>query len=96
MNKTCRYVRTGEHRSPMAGEFFINPRGMPEQARFDFSAIELPIARLVVIRVFLDGNAFCAVDDESFENIQESPAGFGATEDEAVSEFLRQIQPSSN
>jgi hypothetical protein len=36
------------------------------------------------IRVFKDGNAWCAVYESTFENIQESPCGFAATPREAV------------
>ncbi len=37
-------------------------------------------------RVFRDGDAWCAVGPE-FEDIMQSPAGFGATPDEAVAEY---------
>ena len=39
-------------------------------------------------RVFMDGNAYCAVLPD-FENIQESPCGFGDTSKEARAELER-------
>lgn len=35
------------------------------------------------VRVFMDGNQFCAVKPD-FDNLQESPAGFGETKEEAI------------
>jgi hypothetical protein len=35
------------------------------------------------VRTFMDGNAWCAVHP-CFANLQESPAGFGATREEAI------------
>lgn len=43
------------------------------------------------INVVLDGNAWCAHDDE-FINLQESIAGFGDTPGDAVIDFIRQKQ----
>ncbi|MEN6367649.1 MAG: hypothetical protein ABFC88_12615 [Thermoguttaceae bacterium] len=40
------------------------------------------------ISVFRDGTAFCAVYTESFEDIQESPCGFGDTRIEAIQNLL--------
>jgi hypothetical protein len=40
------------------------------------------------IRLFLDGNQFCAVHPD-FINLQESPAGFGDTPTEAVDALLK-------
>lgn len=40
------------------------------------------------IRVFKDGNAWCAVRREGFTNIQECTAGFGDTPHEAVKKLL--------
>lgn len=39
--------------------------------------------------IFMDGNLWCAVNDE-FTNIQESPAGFGLTTEVALSELIMQ------
>lgn len=39
-------------------------------------------------RVFMDGNAWCAVTPY-FVNLQESAAGFGATREEAIAELQR-------
>lgn len=39
-------------------------------------------------RTFMDGNAWCAVNPD-FVNLQESPAGFGATREEAVAALHR-------
>lgn len=36
------------------------------------------------ISVFLDGDKYCAVFTDTFENLQESLAGFGDTELEAI------------
>jgi hypothetical protein len=41
------WKETGEVRPPQCGEWFLNSRGCPEQAIFDFEATELPIMRLV-------------------------------------------------
>jgi hypothetical protein len=38
------------------------------------------------VRVFQDGNCMCAVFPD-FINLQESPAGFGNTEEEAVKDL---------
>ena len=38
------------------------------------------------IRVFMDGDQFCAVKPD-FINLQESPAGFGNTREEAIKEL---------
>lgn len=35
------------------------------------------------IRCFMDGDAWCGVHPD-FQNLQESPAGFGSTKDEAI------------
>lgn len=40
------------------------------------------------IRFFRDGNMWCCVFGD-FENLQESPAGFGATLEEAAADLLR-------
>lgn len=40
------------------------------------------------VRAFMDGSAWCAVHPD-FVNLQESPAGFGGTRDEAVTALLR-------
>ena len=42
-----RWEETGEVRPPRQGEYFRNPRGFEEQARFDFRATSFPILRLV-------------------------------------------------
>jgi hypothetical protein len=42
-------------------------------------------------RVFLDGDAWCAVHPD-FVNLQESPAGFGASPEEARAALLK-VQP---
>lgn len=39
-------------------------------------------------RTFMDGDAWCAVHPD-FVNLQESPAGFGATRDEAIAALVR-------
>lgn len=41
------------------------------------------------IRLYMDGNAWCAVRAEGFTDIQECPAGFGSTPTEAVTDLLR-------
>ena len=48
-------------------------------------------ADATTISVFLDGDQYCAVLTESFENLQESPAGFGCTPIEAVADLLKEI-----
>lgn len=40
------------------------------------------------MKTFKDGNQWCAVDDD-FVNLHESIAGFGATEQEALEDFVR-------
>jgi hypothetical protein len=42
------------------------------------------------ILVYLDGDAWCAVGD-GFQNIQESPVGFGSTPNEAVEKLRAEI-----
>lgn len=42
------------------------------------------------VRVYMDGNMFCAVRPD-FVNLQESPAGFGATKEEAIAELESRI-----
>ena len=42
------------------------------------------------IRVFMDGNAFCATHLD-FVNLQESPAGFGDTREEAIANLQKDI-----
>ncbi len=39
---------------------------------------------------FPDGDVWCCVD-EHFTNLQESPAGFGKTEEEALEDLKRQL-----
>jgi len=40
------------------------------------------------IRYSVDGNMICAVKDDDFINLQESPAGFGNTETEACANLV--------
>jgi hypothetical protein len=40
-------------------------------------------------KISMDGNQFCATTD-AFDNLQESPAGFGDTEADAVADLFRQ------
>lgn len=47
------------------------------------------------IRYFRDGDKICAVHDATFVNLEESPAGFGATEEEAAEEFSKAAQISN-
>jgi hypothetical protein len=42
----------------------------------------------ITISVFKDGDKFCAVETESFENLQESYFGFGDSELEAIQQLL--------
>lgn len=42
------------------------------------------------VRVYLDGNAWCAVGAD-FENLQESPAGFGGSPAEAVDALRKEL-----
>jgi hypothetical protein len=42
------------------------------------------------VSVFRDGDQWCAVFTESFENIQESPCGFGYTKLEAIAALLEE------
>lgn len=44
------------------------------------------------VRVYLDGSKWCATD-AGFENLQESPAGFGDSPDDAVSDLRRLSAP---
>lgn len=44
------------------------------------------------IRYFKDGDKIVAVQDEGFTNLQESLAGFGETEDEALAELNKAIE----
>ena len=44
-------------------------------------------------RVYMDGNAWCATRSD-FENLQESPAGFGASVVEALTELARALNYS--
>ncbi len=44
-----KYENTGDIRCPKEGEWFRNPRGVPEKAMFDFSSIKLPIVKQVII-----------------------------------------------
>jgi hypothetical protein len=41
------------------------------------------------VRTYMDGNAWCAVHP-GFINLQESPAGFGPTKDEAIAELAKE------
>ena len=40
-----------------------------------------------MFRIYPDGNVWCAVH-EQFKNLQESPAGFGDTPDEAIQDLI--------
>ena len=51
-------------------------------------ALACPIHGGPKVRTFMDGDSWCAVHPD-FKNLQESPAGFGATRDEAVTELTR-------
>jgi len=42
-----------------------------------------------MIKTFLDGTDWCATF-EDFKNLEESPAGFGKTPEEAIEELLRE------
>lgn len=44
------------------------------------------------VRYFQDGDKVCAVEDATFVNLQESPAGFGDNDEEALAD-LRANQP---
>ena len=44
----------------------------------------------MILRVFVDGNKWCAVYHEDFINLQESPAGFGNSVAEAVEDLMFQ------
>ena len=44
----------------------------------------------MILRVFVDGNKWCAVYHEDFINLQESPAGFGNSVSEAVEDLMFQ------
>lgn len=48
INYTIKYVPTGSHRAPMAGEWFRGTNGMPTQARFDFNATTFDILEEVI------------------------------------------------
>lgn len=43
----------------------------------------------ILLRVFVDGNKWCAVYHEKFINLQESPAGFGNSVAEAVEDLMQ-------
>ena len=43
----------------------------------------------------MDGNQWCAVEDD-FINLQESCAGFGNTETEALVDFIKQLYKRHN
>ncbi len=42
----------------------------------------------MILRVFVDGNKWCAVYHLEFINLQESPAGFGNSVAEAVENLM--------
>jgi hypothetical protein len=44
----------------------------------------------LTISVFQDGNAFCAVFTDTFENIQESDCGFGDSRIAAITALLNE------
>ena len=46
------------------------------------------LANTTTISVFPDGDQFTAVYTDTFENLQESPAGFGSTQLDAVAALL--------
>lgn len=46
----------------------------------------------IALRIYLDGDKWCCVNDNSFENLQESPAGFGDTQEEAIEEFRKALR----
>ena len=46
----------------------------------------------VIIRVFKDGTAWCAVYSD-FKSLHESPAGFGHTRDDAVRDLITNWTP---
>jgi hypothetical protein len=72
----------------------VSPVVTPEQlAEFKANmqapaAVENEVEVVEGIRYFKDGDKICAVDDEEFVNLQESPAGFGDTKEEAYSAFV--------
>ncbi len=43
------------------------------------------------VRVFMDGNMWCAVNPD-FTNLQESPAGFGKTKEDAIAQLKDEIR----
>lgn len=57
---------------------------MSEQASRSQDEVPIP---LLEYRVFRDGNAWCATSS-GFVNLQESPAGFGASPMEALGELI--------
>ena len=44
-----------------------------------------------VLRLYMDGNQWCCVDDNRFIDLHESNAGFGRTRDEAIEDFVKGI-----
>lgn len=47
------------------------------------------------VRTFMDGNAWCCVGPD-FVNLQESPAGFGATREDAMADFASKSLTKEN
>lgn len=52
---------------------------------------ELPAVPPQALCFFMDGNKRCCVHGD-FRNLQEDPAGFGDTDDEAYRDLLRQLE----
>lgn len=48
-----------------------------------------------MFKLFVDGDSWCAVQD-NFINLMESPAGFGATPEDAVNELIIKTLPEIN
>lgn len=47
------------------------------------------------MKIFMDGDSWCAVEDD-FIDLQISPAGFGDTEQEAISNLIEELKKEGN
>jgi hypothetical protein len=74
----------------LAGFRYMNPQyNRPAYA----PGLACPVHGGPKVRVCMDGNMHCAVRPE-FVNLQESPAGFGATREEAIAALVADEQVS--
>ncbi len=66
IDRTMRQIfeRTGEHRCPKAGEWFVGCTGCSTQARIDFQEQQFDILRIIVSDIDIKTDTKTEIDNE--------------------------------